>query len=346
VTELRVDERLRRWVPQWWDGEAGIPGSLLDRALWPAELGYRAAIALRGMAYDAVLPVHSVPVPVISVGNISVGGAGKTPFSAWLAGRLLVRGKRPGTVLRGYGTDEILVHREINPTIPVFPSADRVAAARKAVSDGCDVLVLDDGFQHRRLHRDLDIVLVAAESWSGRPRLLPRGPWREGVGGLERAGAVVVTRKTATREDAERVREDLARHAPEAVHILARFVADRLVDLHPGAEARPLGELTGRDVLAVAALADPRPFESHLRASGADSVELVAFPDHHEYTAEEAARLVRRAAGRCLVVTRKDAVKLRPLLDHDAEVFVLEQRVEIESGRAHLMRAVRTAVAR
>jgi tetraacyldisaccharide 4'-kinase len=343
--DQRLGGRLRGWVPRWWRGEAGATGAVLDRALWPAEQAYRAAIAFRGLAYDALLPVHEVSVPVISVGNIAVGGSGKTPFAAWMAGRLASRGLRPGVVLRGYGEDEILVHREINPKIPVFKAEKRVEAAREAAAAGCNVVVLDDGYQHRRLHRDLDIVLVAAESWSGNPKLLPRGPWREGTGGLERAGVVVVTRKTASRERAASVAEELAGHAPEAVRATARLVADHLMRLHPGEPALPLSELGGADVLAIASLADPRPFQEHLVESGA-GVELASFPDHHDFTPAEVERLVARAAGRTMILTRKEAVKLRAMLPADQPALVLVQRVEIETGRTDLLRAVRTAVAR
>ncbi len=343
--DLRAGDRLRRWVPRWWRGEAGAAGTALDGLLWPAEQVYRASVGLRGAAYDAVLSTHEAPIPVVSVGNIAVGGAGKTPFAAWLAGRMLARGRRPAIVLRGYGADEILVHRELNPAIPVFAAARRIDGVRRAAEAGCDVAVLDDGFQHRRLHRQLDIVLVAAESWTPHPRLLPRGPWREGPGGLERAGAIVVTRKTASAAQAARVLSDLSPFAPEAIPIIARLTADHLVPLHGGDGVMPLQDLMDRGILAVATLADPRPFEEHLREAGA-VVEMFAFADHHEFTAEQARSIAERAGSRPLVLTRKEAVKLRPLLDPPIDAYVLEQRVEIESGRTKLMRAVRTAVAR
>ncbi|CAN5654605.1 tetraacyldisaccharide 4'-kinase [soil metagenome] len=343
--ELPTVGAIRGWVPRWWRGEGGGVGTALSAALWPAEQAYRATMAVRALAYDAVLPVGRAPSPVISVGNIAVGGAGKTPVAAWLAARLAARGLRPAIVLRGYGTDEILVHREINPEIPVFAAVKRIDGALEAAAAGCNVVVLDDGFQHLRLHRDLDIVLVAAESWSPRPRLLPRGPWREGIGGLERAGVLLVTRKTASAEEAARVVQSLGQLAPEAICVSARIYPDRLVNLQEAGESRSLASLQGETVLAVASLADPRPFKRHLEDAGA-TVELVEFPDHHNFSASEAADLERRAAGRTLIMTRKEAVKLRPLLSVGCEAMVLQQDVEIETGRTALLRAVRTAVAR
>jgi tetraacyldisaccharide 4'-kinase len=343
--DMGAGERLRRWVPRWWQGEAGGTGAALNGLLWPVEQAYRVTVSLRSAAYDAVLPVHEAPIPVLSVGNIAVGGAGKTPFSAWLAGRLLAGGRRPAIVLRGYGADEILVHRELNPAIPVFAAAQRIEAVQSAAQAGCDVAVLDDGFQHRRLHRQLDLVLVAAESWTLRPRLLPRGPWREGLGALDRAGVVVVTRKTASAERAAQVVREVTPFAPEAIPIIARLIADHLSPLHPQGGAMSLRDLRGREVLAVATLADPRPFAEHLSRAGA-AVELLAYGDHHEFTAAQVRDISERAGTRPVVMTRKEAVKLRPLLDADLAGYVLEQRVEIESGLNQLMRAVQTAVAR
>ena len=181
-----------------WAGGGGAAGTALRLALTPAEAAYGAITRARNGAYDrGWLRSERADVPVISIGNISVGGAGKTPFAAWVARRLLEWGREPAIVLRGYGEDEILLHRELTPKIPVFPHKRRVEAALEAFAMGCDVVVLDDGFQHRALARDLDIVLVPVEGWEPRPRLVPRGPWREGPRALGRADVIVLTRKSA-----------------------------------------------------------------------------------------------------------------------------------------------------
>ena len=167
---------LREWVPRWWRGEGGAAGRVLDAVLAPGELLFRSAAAMRNQAYDrGMLRTAVGSIPVVSVGNLAVGGAGKTPVSAWIAGRLAGWGHRPALVLRGYGADEILVHRELNPGVPVLAAAHRIEAVQQAVELGCDVAVVDDGFQHRALHRDLDIALIAADGWESNPRLLPRG---------------------------------------------------------------------------------------------------------------------------------------------------------------------------
>src|SRR5688572_14246190 len=152
----------------------GVRGPL-SPMLAPFEQLYGGVIKLRNAAYDrGMFPVERVAVPVLSVGNIVAGGAGKTPVVRWLVEQLLARGRRPAILHGGYGMDEPKLHQQWHPEVTVIAERDRVAAARLAVDGGADVIVMDDGFQHRRLARDLDIVLVTADSdnWN----LLPRGP--------------------------------------------------------------------------------------------------------------------------------------------------------------------------
>jgi tetraacyldisaccharide 4'-kinase len=322
---------LHTFVTRWWAGDAGAAGKALDVALLPAEWAFRGVVRARNAAFDrGVLPSESVDVPVISVGNIGVGGAGKTPFAAWLVARLRGWGRTPGIALRGYGADEVVLHRELNPGVRVATAARRVEAARELAAAGCDVVVLDDAFQHRRLARDLDVVLIAVETWDGRPRLLPRGPWREGVAALARADVVVLTRKSASAERAREVAAEVARAAPGKPVAVCHLAADRLVRLHRG-DGAPLASLAGREVLAVAGLGMPGPFFDALRQAGA-TVEEAAFPDHHPFTAADALRIVSRAMGRPIIITHKDAVKLRALVSPSPEVFVLEQAVRLEAG--------------
>jgi tetraacyldisaccharide 4'-kinase len=335
---------LRTWVPRWWAGEGGAAGTVLDVALLPAEGAFRGIAALRNGAYDrAVLRAERAPVPVVSVGNLAVGGAGKTPVSAWIAARLLGWGRRPAIALRGYGEDEVRVHRELNPRVPVFAAARRIEAARAAAEAGCDVVVLDDGFQHRALARDLDVVLIAAESWSARPRVLPRGPWREGPAALGRADVVVLTRKSAGRGRAEEVAREVAPWMEGKPVVSCHLAPGRLAPLREGGDVDPR-TLAGQDVLAVAALADPAPFVAQLRAWGA-RVEEALFGDHHAFSAREAEALAARAGGRVVVMTRKDAVKLRDL--YPGKAYVLEQTVRFDWGEealdAALLRALEAA---
>jgi tetraacyldisaccharide 4'-kinase len=327
---------------QVWAGEGGALGAALRVALAPAEAAFRGVVAARNGAYDrGWLRSERVDVPVISIGNVAVGGAGKTPFAAWLARRLADGGRKPAIALRGYGEDEIVLHRELNPDIPVFRGKRRVEAAREAVAAGRDVVVLDDAFQHRALARDLDVVLIPVEGWEPRPHVLPRGPWREGLQALGRADLIVLTRKSGGAARAQEVAAELGRLHPAKPILRCALLPSQLRALH-GDRTMPVGALAGRRVLAVAALATPEPFFATLRETGAE-VEAVAYPDHHPFSVDDARALTARAAGRILVMTHKDAVKLRALLP-DADAWVLEQSVTIESGADALDTALRRAL--
>jgi tetraacyldisaccharide 4'-kinase len=247
-------------------------------------------------------------------------------------------------VLRGYGGDETLLHRELNPGVPVISAADRAAAARQAASFGCRSVILDDGFQHRRVARDLDLVLVGAEQWRSPPRLLPRGPFREGVESLRRADLVVLTLRFEGTDPSEAVAALRSHGTPPQVG--CRFSVDQLDPLHRGSRAsRPLHTLRGESVLAVSAVADPASFRNSLALQGA-RVELRAFLDHHAFTPQEAAMLVGAARGRPLVMTHKDAVKLRPLIPPETDAWIARQQLRIEWGDDVLTAALRAAFPR
>jgi tetraacyldisaccharide 4'-kinase len=326
-----------------WAGEGGALGAALRVALAPAEAAFRGIVAARNGAYDrGWMRSERVGLPVISVGNVAVGGAGKTPFAAWLARRLADWGRKPAIALRGYGDDEIVLHRELNPDIPVFRGRRRADAAREALAAGRDTVVLDDAFQHRALARDLDLVLIPVEGWEPRPRVLPRGPWREGLGALARADTVVLTRKSADAARAQAVAAEVARLRPGTPVVQCALLPSGLVPLHGGA-GTSVDALAGRRVLAVAALATPEPFFATLRQAGAE-VEAAAYPDHHPFADADARVLTDRAAGRRLVMTHKDAVKLRARLPAGADAWVLEQRVTIEHGGDALDIALRRAL--
>ncbi len=326
-------------VQRLWEGEAGLTGRLLGALLTPAELGYRAAIRARQAAYDAgVADADAPPVPAISVGNITVGGTGKTPMVRWVVRQLVKRGFTPGILHGGYAEDEPMLHRLWFPDLPVVAEKDRLRGAGKAMHMGADVLVLDDAFQHRRIGRDLDIVLVAAETWTRHARLLPRGPFREPPRALKRADIVVVTRRTASPADSARVEVDVSRiSGRRTARVLLR--AAGWVDAAGHArEGGPRGP-----ALAVAGIARPDDFFDQAEAQGAELVDAIAFPDHHAFTEAEARELARLAGDGPVVLTAKDAVKLAPLMAA-SDLWVLEQRVGFESGRDWVLRAIEEVV--
>ncbi|HET7274302.1 MAG TPA: tetraacyldisaccharide 4'-kinase [Longimicrobiaceae bacterium] len=340
-----MKDSLRDWVPRWWAGDTGRSGRIADVILWPAEGLFGAGVWSRNKAYDlGLFRAEAAPLPVISVGNIGVGGAGKTPVAAWLVALLASKGRRPAVVLRGYGADEIAVHRELNPAAPVITASRRLAGAYEAAERGCDVIVLDDAFQHRAIRRDLDLVLVSAEQWSGNRRLLPRGPWRERATALRRADVVMVTRKTVAEQAARQVAEELADLSGRSV-VGCHIQPTSLTSLaEPAGEALPLSALNGSIVVAVTSLADPRPFVQQLAAAGA-RVELISYPDHHPFSMADAHKIYGVAGNRPIVMTRKEAVKLRGVLPA-CEALVLNQSVKIEMGRSDLDRAISHALER
>ena len=292
------------------------PGAALARGalLLPAAV-YRVAVAVRNTAYDAgVLRSWPLPLPAVGVGNLAVGGAGKSPLARFIAAELGARGSRVGLLLRGYGGDEVREHREALPGSVVVADADRRRGALDAVRAGADVLVLDDCLQHRRVVPDLMLAVVAAESAGAPPWPLPAGPWREGWSALSRADAVVVTRKSATEDEARAMAERLRPRTRRGLGLVAALTPARLAPLEGGA-GRPIGDaVAGRRVVAVCGIGEPEAFASQLRAAGAASVELVAFGDHHAYDAGDVAAVLGLAASHDLVVTTaKDAVKLRGL---------------------------------
>ena len=319
-----------------WHDE-GAAGAALRTALLPASALFRLGSRAHHRLYDGgVRAAARAPLPVISVGNLRVGGAGKTPLAAWVVDRLLERGRRPALLHGGYGSDEPALHRRWHPDVPVFVGRARIESAREAAAAGRDVAVLDDGFQHRRLARDLDIVLLAAEHGADRMHLLPRGPWREPLAALRRAGVVVVTRKTASREEADalvaKVRDIMERRA---VHASIRPAGWRTLAGAPIAAPA--------EAVAVASIAEPASFHRTLESAGTALALRLDFPDHHEYSAADIEAIVRAAGARPIATTAKDAVKLGALEDR-ADVRVLEQEVVIEEGEAELLERIDAAL--
>jgi len=321
-----------------WTGRGKLPRAI-RALLTPAEALYGAAIATRGKLYDwGIFRATEFSVPVLSVGNLSVGGTGKTPVAAWFAHRFSEKGAAPAIVLRGYGGDEIIVHERLNEGIPVIAVADRVRGIRQAIAAGVNVVILDDAFQHRRAGRDADVLLVNADAWLGKPRLLPVGPWREPLRSARRATLVIITRKTADRSAVADVRRALANVAPRVPVAIAHLSPGELRSTSTG-QTLPLHALRGADLTAIAAIAQPDAFFKQLTELGA-VVRPFSFPDHHAFTRAEARDLAAEAGSSDFVVcTLKDAVKLESLWPAEAgSLWYVSQRLRIEDGQEHIDR--------
>ncbi len=320
-----------------WEGRAGVWGRGTVLALRPAAWAYGAAVAARNRRFDRAPAARVDGLPVVSVGNLAVGGTGKTPFAAWVASSLEAHGATPALLTRGYA-DEVALHRSWSPQRIVLGAPDRYRIAVEAREAGADAAVLDDGFQHRALARDLDLVLLAAEDPFPGP-LLPAGPYREPPEGLARADAVIVTRRRAAPEVASALAAKVVGFAPDAV--LGQ------VHLAPGAWATLDGQVAEPppgDVLAVTSVARAEDFGATVRSVLEGPVDLLAFADHHAYDRADVDRILEAAGARTVVTTEKDAVKLQAHPDALRDVRVLALELRWEAGRDAIDRRLATVV--
>lgn len=327
----------------------GLLPSLLRVALAPFGVLYGAAMAVRRGLYvhGWIKPVR-LPGPVISIGNLTAGGTGKTPLVYWAARRLLGRNHRVAVLARGYGeevggeTDDERVPPELSP-FPVkrFNDLDRVASGNTAIREwGASCVILDDGFQHLRVARDLDIVVIDASARLGLP--LPAGLLREFADAVAVADWVVITRvDQAPAEAVARLRERLARSAPRAQIAETRV---RTLGVARGGVTLPLDYVRGLRVVAFCGIGSPESFERTLATVGVEVVEMVCFPDHHPYGPETLADLERRreqAGATMLLTTSKDAWRMT---SPPQELGVLLVDVEFVSGEEALGEAIIHAV--
>jgi tetraacyldisaccharide 4'-kinase len=301
----------------------------LRAASWP----YGAGVSLRDCFFTAGWKrIERVPVPVVSVGNLTLGGTGKTPCVEYLARHYRGRDAMVAIVSRGYGggdglNDEALVLAENLPDVPHLQGSDRVALARLAIEDlESDLLILDDGFQHRRLARLLDIVLIdATEPW-GFGRLFPRGLLREPPRALCRADAVVLTRCDAISATAVvNLRNTVLRLAPSA--LVAQSVHRPLAWRSADGLEMGLDQLGARPAYAFCGIGNPTSFRNTLAQLGIMVQEFRIFPDHHAYRRTEIEDLgswaERLPADGVVLTTQKDMVKIRLARLGERELWAL-----------------------
>jgi tetraacyldisaccharide 4'-kinase len=315
-------------------GLLGTPARGLLRGMsW----AYGGLLGVRNAYYDSWRAPSWLEVPAISVGNLTVGGTGKTPMCVWLCERLLERGLKPAVLSRGYKAseeglaDELLMVSRRCPKAVAIANSNRFAAGCLAVEEyGAKVAILDDGFQHRRLGRDLDIALVDATRPFGFGYVLPRGLLREPVIGLLRADVVVVTRCDQCEPgELEKVDAAIRSIHPEVpiLHAVHRCLGMR--DLAGQEAPAPAGGRIG----CFAAIARPEAFERTLTAAGVRPVDARWWPDHHSYgpgDVEMIRQWVEGARLDGLVTTEKDAVKLGSLsVDWPVPIVVLSVEIEM-----------------
>lgn len=311
-----------------------VPGLWGAIASW----AYAREIARRNRAYDRGKNVRALDVPVISVGNLSVGGTGKTPTVSWVVEALRAAGRRPCIAMRGYKaagrgvhrrSDEAMEYAErFGPKVPVCVNPDRFGAVRELLASpegrGVDSVVLDDGFQHRRLARTRDLVLVDATRDPFEDELLPAGWLREPVGSLTRATAVLITHaESATPERVESLSSGVRGVTGRDPLAVVRHVWSGFRVLENGRErTAPLAWLSTRAVLATCAIGNPGPFLKETRKRSGRFVGEFTRRDHDPYAPATARALTARASSAgadTILCTGKDLTKLRGSVAGDAE---------------------------
>jgi tetraacyldisaccharide 4'-kinase len=345
-----VDERLDEG---WQRGFGPTAARVLDLAAG----GYRGLLGARDWLYArGLLKCRRLECPVVSVGNLTVGGTGKTPAVELAVRTLTELGRRPAVVSRGYGRrthgvqivadaasirldaeeggDEPFLLARRLPGVPVVVGGNRYEAARHALERfGVTAIVLDDAFQHRTLGKDVEIVMARARAPWGNGRLLPGGPLREPLAALGRADLIVVTGARGA-EDIAEVAETARTHAPGTPVLAARHVPTECWEGGPVKDV-PLESLLGKRLVAFAGIGAPDGFRRTLHELGVAEAGFTRFADHHWYSREQLRALDAQAAASGadgLVTTEKDWVRLRRLPPVKRPVYVIGVRLALLSG--------------
>ncbi len=304
--------------------DASLGGGCLRAALSVASPFYALGNAARSALFSSGLKrTYPLGRPTVCVGNLTTGGTGKTPMVGWVVEQLLKRGHRPCILLRGYrGGDEAIEHQQRwGEAVKVEPNPDRVAAAKLALDDDPSItcFVLDDGFQHRRAQRDLDLILIDATNPWGYGHLLPRGLMREPRSAIKRSDAVIVTRSDQVPAEVlgalDREIEVLSGKPPIA-HAEHTWVG--LVDRDD--EVHDLKALEDLAVMGVVGIGNPAAFEATLAQHAGQVLHCEVLPDHHGYTRKQLLRfidLAETAGAQAIVTTEKDWVKWASLLEDE-----------------------------
>lgn len=334
----------------------GNPGDSLEKlqqvALAPISFFYQIGVSFRGLFYQlGLLKQTKLPAYVVSVGNITVGGTGKTPVVIDLAKRFGEAGYKVAVLSRGYkrkskdayvvvsdgqgnfascedaGDEPFLIARSA-PQSVVIVGSKRIETGRIACEKyGCNLILLDDGFQHRALMRDMDIVLIDYYDNPENDALLPAGRLRESLSALKRAQYVVITKvpDDADQERLTRLKKQISHHAPSAKLASCSFVYKSLSKLDDTHE-HDLAELKDKPVLAFSGIARPQSFITSLEGLGITVVAEVDFADHHWFTAEDMLSITEElndSTAVLAVTTAKDAVRITPDLAGELPVYVL-----------------------
>ena len=351
---------IKIWYPE-------TPGSLfspLRLILSFLSLFYRAAVFVRNRMYDlGILKETMLPCKVVSIGNITVGGTGKTPAVIMLAKMLLAKGYRPAVLSRGYGGkaksavnvvsdgtiilmsqaeagDEPIMIAKSAAGVPVITGPKRAETGRYAIENlKADVLILDDGFQHRGMHRDVDIVILDRERPFGNCRLLPGGPLREPPEALQRANLILWRDSVPDGRYPRYCELGIGVFLP----VLSLYLEPRDIVNAGTGEVYPLDNAKGKKVCAFAGIASPASFKRTLETLGWELAAFIEFPDHYPYTKDDISNIREQCAASSsdiIVTTEKDGVRLTDFPDFLGDVFLLRGEVQMLPTREEFERTI------
>lgn len=305
-------------------------------------------IWVRNLCYRInICQPKKLPVPVISVGNVTWGGVGKTPFVLWLAEHYRQRGKTPAVLMRGYTAgpsgrgdgDEAMMLRQHLPDLPVIVGKRRGEEAEKFLQQSRpDFFILDDGFQHRQLARDLDICLIDCSNPFGNGHLIPRGILRENLSALHRADVICLTKTELAPENIAIIHDRLKSLGIIKPFVLSRQVATHLTNVRT--EAREdIAVLAEKEIMTVCSIGNPQSFNQTVKSASLSITEEMVFMDHHDYREGDFRAIIQTCeshGAKHVVTTAKDAVKLKyflNLLPSTIELWVLNMRLDISEGK-------------
>ncbi len=321
---------------------------LSEPALALSETIYRSAVKTSQAYYKTnSAAIRKVSAKVISVGNITWGGTGKTPLIIMLARVLSARGKRVAVLTRGYGQDEVYELQNSLAGIPVLVGRDRIRTAQEAIKKyQSEIILMDDGYQHLRLHRDLDIVAINATNPFGNGRLIPRGMLREPLENLSRANVFVITKSALGRENVNLIRQKIRSVNPEALVFEADHRPIRLVDNSKG-KSVSLDSIKRKRVGVISGIEDPISFERTVSRLDSDIVYAARFEDHHIYIRDEIVEVLREFKqfdAEYMITTMKDYYRLgRVLRNVDLDgmrMLILQMEIRMDEQPAFIRRCL------
>ncbi|MFH2138899.1 MAG: tetraacyldisaccharide 4'-kinase [Candidatus Omnitrophota bacterium] len=346
---LTVKERIKKYLFEVISAKQKDPlSSLLKGLLLLLSLIYKMVQELRLFFYEHdMLQVHHSKTKVISVGNITVGGTGKTPLVEFITGYLLQKKRNVAIISRGYKqvstengvkADETEMLKQIFPKVPVIINSDRLAAIKDAVDKyEAECVVLDDAFQNLKVYKDVNIVCIDCTNPFGNYHLLPRGLLRMPFSYLRRADIIVLTRQDQGKDNTDEIIKKVFEFNSKAMICKSRHVPKYIYNIIDKAQGE-LAVLKGKKVALLCGIANPESFTQTMKSIGADVAAVFAFPDHHNYTTDDLAECFRSCQKKYIktvVTTAKDETKLKAILnenDRGIEIFVLKIKLEMEEN--------------